>query len=270
MLQRLSHPAQHASTNRVGAAAKPSASAKPALHTQGYAQIRKRRCNRVQQLRAVPDTERDLEAEVEEFMRRQAESESGFAPRQVDPEKVFGADEVSEDDAKRMCREVVKVLRTLQETRDMTVNEVKLTVQIEDPRAREQRAMDMEASLVARDELAAALGEIAEGRVPKDRIALRELYKEMSGWPFLEGMAAKGPSIADLDPSLPPVANNSNSQQRDGRIRPPMGRDPNDKPQGLADMLPDWMGYGALYLVSIIPVLITVTVVAVLFFNSLR
>lgn len=27
--------------------------------------------------------------------------------------------------------------------------------------------------------------EVAAGRVPKDRIALRELYKEMIAWPFV-------------------------------------------------------------------------------------
>lgn len=28
-----------------------------------------------------------------------------------------------------------------------------------------------------------------------------------------------------------------------------MGRDPNESPQGLVDMLPEWMGYSFLYLV---------------------
>jgi hypothetical protein len=49
-----------------------------------------------------------------------------------------------------------------------------------------------------------------------------------------------------------------------------MGRDPTDKPQSLTDMLPDWVGYGALYFISIAPVLIALSVVAVLFANSLR
>jgi hypothetical protein len=57
-------------------------------------------------------------------------------------------------------------------------------------------------------------------------------------------------------------------QARDAR--PPIGRDPNEQPQSPTDLLPDWMGYGALYLVSIAPVLIVISVVAVLFANSLR
>lgn len=34
--------------------------------------------------------------------------------------------------------------------------------------------------------MAAALVEVAEGRIPQDRIALRELHREMLVWPFLE------------------------------------------------------------------------------------
>ena len=49
-----------------------------------------------------------------------------------------------------------------------------------------------------------------------------------------------------------------------------MGRDRSEKPQSLVDALPDWVGYGFLYLVSIVPVLIAGTVVAILFFSSLR
>lgn len=52
--------------------------------------------------------------------------------------------------------------------------------------------------------------------------------------------------------------------------RPPVGRDKSEKPEGLADLLPDWFGYGFLYTLTGIPVIIGVVVVAVLFFNSLK
>ena len=58
---------------------------------------------------------------------------------------------------------------------------------------------------------------------------------------------------------------------RSTQARPKMmGRDKSETPQGLTDMLPDWVGYGFLYFVSVIPVLIAGTVIAILFFNSLR
>jgi hypothetical protein len=43
-----------------------------------------------------------------------------------------------------------------------------------------------------------------------------------------------------------------------------------DEPQGLTDMLPDWVGYGTLYGVSVIPVLLVVGTVLILFYNSLK
>ena len=51
---------------------------------------------------------------------------------------------VGPQEAKRMCREVVGIMRVLKEQRDMSLNEVRLTVAIEDPRARERRLMGME------------------------------------------------------------------------------------------------------------------------------
>jgi len=50
-----------------------------------------------------------------------------------------GFQRVAAQDAKRYCREVVRILKLLKQTRDMTINEVKLTLAIEDPSQREQR-----------------------------------------------------------------------------------------------------------------------------------
>ena len=53
-------------------------------------------------------------------------------------------------------------------------------------------------------------------------------------------------------------------------LRPPVGRDPSEAPGSLADQLPEWVGYGFLYLVSAAPVLIVIGVITVLFLNSLH
>ena len=44
---------------------------------------------------------------------------------------------------------------------------------------------------VSRDEMASTLLEVTEGRIPKDRIALREVWREISSWPFLDADTAK-------------------------------------------------------------------------------
>jgi hypothetical protein len=43
-----------------------------------------------------------------------------------------------------------------------------------------------DSSGISRDEMAGALMEVSEGRIPADRIALRELWKEISQWPALD------------------------------------------------------------------------------------
>lgn len=88
-------------------------------------------------------------------MKRQAEIESGESVRKAEEGKILGDDEVSEEDAKKYCRDIVQVMKSLKQNRDMTVNEIKLTISIEDPRAREQRLMGIEDSRgVSRDEMA--------------------------------------------------------------------------------------------------------------------
>ena len=49
--------------------------------------------------------------------------------------------------AKKLCRDIMKAVRQLQDKRDMSINECKLTIAIEDPRSRERReALGIEVS----------------------------------------------------------------------------------------------------------------------------
>lgn len=57
---------------------------------------------------------------------------------------------------------------------------------------------------------------------------------------------------------------------RQGQVRPPIGRDKSERPGSILDTLPDWVGYGTLYVITVIPVIIAVTVIAILFVSSLR
>ena len=60
---------------------------------------------------------------------------------------------------------------------------------------------------VSRDEMAAVLMEVVDGRLPKDRIALRELYNEIIGWPWLEAEEDQtegiGEAVADYEGITP-------------------------------------------------------------------
>jgi hypothetical protein len=50
---------------------------------------------------------------------------------------------------------------------------------------------------VSRDEMAVALMDVAEGRVPLDRIALKCLLEEMQEWPFINEVDTPGKKAAN-------------------------------------------------------------------------
>lgn len=238
----------------------------------------------------------DIDAQVDAFMKRQAELESGAAfARTVDPNLVIGGDVVSEEMARTYCREIFEVLKTLKNTRDMSVNEVKLVVSIEDPRTKERRMQQgiEDERGVSRDEMAVALLDVAEGRVPKDRIALRCLHEEISQWPFLEtpikdvaaggggsvSAAATGTGTTTstggvaIKPAAPSQSDYQALKNADTVVKPyVMGQEARagDKPQSLEEMLPAWVGFLTLYGISAIPVIIVVVVVSILFWSSLK
>ena len=132
----------------------------------------------------------ELESAVAEFLAQQDQTERGVEGP-ANPAKVVGAAEVDEEAAKAYCRDIVTVLRQLKEGRDMDFNEVKLIVQVDDPRNDDIRKMGMEdSSGVSRDEMAAALTAVAEGQLPRDRLALKVLHREITNWPFLNSASS--------------------------------------------------------------------------------
>lgn len=76
---------------------------------------------------------------------------------------------------------------------------------------------------MSRDEMAAALMEVVDGRLPKDRIALRELYNEILGWPWLEAdedqTEGTGEAVANYEGITPTGAHMC--QHREGSLLPP-------------------------------------------------
>ena len=92
----------------------------------------------------------DLEAQAEAFMRQQSALETGETDEAESPTSVsyetsaaatqeYGSDEVSDDQVAVFESEALESLKLLLKNRDMTLNEVKLILAIEDPRAQEAR-----------------------------------------------------------------------------------------------------------------------------------
>ncbi|XP_047089666.1 protein CHLOROPLAST ENHANCING STRESS TOLERANCE, chloroplastic-like [Lolium rigidum] len=173
--------------------------------------------------------------------------------------------------------EIKRVLDLLQKNRDMTFGEVKLTIMIEDPRDVERkRLLGIEdPDELTRDDLADALVEVNEGRIPENRDALMLLAKEMSEWPDVDikietkkskGLFGRSSYAKATDTGIDPVAaaKRLNIDFDSAADIDEEGDDDNE------EEIPSAVGYGALYLVSAFPVIIGVSVVLILFYNSLQ
>lgn len=170
--------------------------------------------------------------------------------------------------------QIKRVLELLKKNRDMIFNEVKLTIAIEDIREVERKRLlgieDPDAP--TREELAAVLEEVNEGKIPKNRLALKLLAEEMNRWPNLEVQikpAKKKPGkslyakVTDTGIDLKEAAKRLNIDwDTAAEIDDADVKDESD--------VPSVVGYGALYLVTLFPVIIGVSVVLILFYNSLQ
>ncbi|KAF8751351.1 hypothetical protein HU200_012234 [Digitaria exilis] len=180
--------------------------------------------------------------------------------------------EASPEDLENI-REIKRVLELLEKNRDMTFGEVKLTIMIEDPRDIERkRTLGIEdPDEITRDELADALVEVYEGQIPENRVALQLLAKEMAEWPDLEVEAPKGKS--KLGKSVYAKATDTGIDPEAAAKRLNLDWDSAADIDGEEEEeteVPSAVGYGALYLLTAFPVIIGISVVLILFYNSLQ
>ncbi|TVU34818.1 hypothetical protein EJB05_16670, partial [Eragrostis curvula] len=192
-------------------------------------------------------------------------TETSFAPEgELEPPVSSEQVEASPEDLENI-REVKRVLELLQKNRDMTFGEVKLTIMIEDPRDIERkRTLGIEdPDDITRDDLADALVEVNEGRIPENRVALQLLAKEMAEWPDLEVEAPKGKgkpgksiyakaTDTGIDPEIAAKRLNidwDSAADIDGE------EDEEEETE-----VPSAVGYGALYLLTAFPVIIGISV----------
>ncbi|XP_011096873.1 ycf3-interacting protein 1, chloroplastic [Sesamum indicum] len=168
--------------------------------------------------------------------------------------------------------QIKTVLERLRKNRDMLFNEVKLTIMIEDPRDVERRRLlgiDDE-NAPTRDDLAAALVQVNEGQIPENRAALQMLAEEMLQWPNLE---VEAPKQKERGKSLYAKFTDTgvNPQEAAKRLNIDWDSAAEIEDAETSEVeVPPAVGYGALYLVTAFPVIIGISVVLILFYNSLQ
>ncbi|KAK9067441.1 hypothetical protein SSX86_014770 [Deinandra increscens subsp. villosa] len=236
-------------------------------HQNRYLSCKNTNGSRIRVIVAVGNEDTRTELSVAE--------ESNTTIDEEDEEKDEEDDEFVEDPDPQdleYVSEIKRVLELLKKNRDMLFSEVKLTVMIEDPREVERRRLlgidDVDAP--TREDLAAVLEEVNEGKIPRDRAALEILAQEMIQWPNLEVEIKKtGPrkslyakaTDTGIDPAVAAKKLNIDWDSA-AEIEEVDGSDENEVPSAV--------GYGALYLVTAFPVIIGISVVLILFYNSLQ
>jgi hypothetical protein len=146
---------------------------------------------------------------------------------------------------------------------------------IEDPRDIERkRLLGIEdPDEITRDDLADALVEVNEGRIPENRVALQLLAKEMTEWPDLEMEAPKKKSKPGK--SVYAKATDTGIDPETAAKRLNIDWDSaadldDEEEEDDETEVPSAVGYSALYLLTAFPVIIGISVVLILFYNSLQ
>ncbi|KAM6576007.1 hypothetical protein CsatA_024334 [Cannabis sativa] len=157
------------------------------------------------------------------------------------------AEEATEADPEDLeyVGQIKRVLELLRKNRDMLFSEVKLTIMIEDPRDAERRRLlgIEESDGPSREDLAAALEEVeAEKKKPSKSLYAKATDTGIDPREAARRLNMEWDTAAEIE-------------------------DSDDKEE---TEVPKALGYGALYLVTAFPVIIGVSVVLILFYNSLQ
>ncbi|KAL2334170.1 hypothetical protein Fmac_015383 [Flemingia macrophylla] len=168
--------------------------------------------------------------------------------------------------------QIKKVLELLKKNRDMLFGEVKLTIMIEDPREVERRRLlGIEYSEgPTRDDLVDALEEVNEGKIPKNRAALQMLAEELASWPNLETEVPKKKPTKSLYAKATDTGIDPEVAAKKLNIDWDSAAEFEETNVDGDTEVPPLVGYGALYLVSAFPIIIGISVVLILFYNSLQ
>ena len=163
-----------------------------------------------------------------------------------------------------MVTEIKDWLKLLYVKREMSFNEIKLTVGIEDPRLAENRERYgiEDESGVSADEKVETLEMIERGETPTDARAVSTLLEEFRNWPGLDAVVDQS---VDAGPSrYEEIAMRSAGIKTSNPRRVRAKEAEEEKKEGTI------FGFLPLYLVSSVPIFITVFAVGIMFVNSLQ
>ncbi|TKY58507.1 Ycf3-interacting protein 1 [Spatholobus suberectus] len=168
--------------------------------------------------------------------------------------------------------QIKTVLELLRKNRDMLFGEVKLTIMIEDPREVERRRLlgIEDSDTPTREDLVDALEEVNEGKIPKNKAALQILAEELASWPNLEYEVPKKKPSKSLYAKATDTGIDPEVAAKKLNIDWDSAAEIEETNVDDETEVPPAVGYGALYLVTAFPIIIGISVVLILFYNSLQ
>ncbi|KAH7661975.1 Caspase-like domain-containing protein [Dioscorea alata] len=171
-------------------------------------------------------------------------------------------------------KDIQRVLDLLRKNRDMTIGEVKLVLMIEDASFSERKRLldiDDPDGEITKENLIDALQEVIDGKIPKDTAVLKLLAAEMNEWPDLEvEVPKKGKRSQSLYAKVTDTGVDPAEAAKRLKLDWDSAADIEEEDDEDEVEVPPVLGYGALYLVTALPVLIGISVVLILFYNSLQ
>lgn len=233
---------------------------------------RRVRCNSASDRRCGSRGLRRKAARVRSVGKEEAELRAASSSVAEEEEQRRGEDEDVDPQDLEYVGQIRRVLELLKKNRDMIFSEVKLTIMIEDPREVERRRLlgieDLDAP--TREDLAEALEQVNEGKVPENRLALKMLAEEMIQWPNLEEAVPKKKPGKSLYAKATDTGINPEVAAKRLNIDWDSAAEIEEDDNSDETEVPAAVGYGALYLVTAFPVIIGISVVLILFYNSLQ
>ncbi|PKA62840.1 hypothetical protein AXF42_Ash019423 [Apostasia shenzhenica] len=253
-------------------------------------------CRKVPLIAAVGEGQTEVEEQWEKQAKKlsvpgeEVEDQEAEKEKEDDVSVSYELDKEASPEDLEYVGQIKRVLELLKKNRDMIFGEIKLTIMIEDPRdAERKRLLGIEnPDELTRDDLAAALEDIHEGRIPKNRLALQLLAEEMVSWPDLEIMegeferGSKHDHFVSSEVEGPKTKRNKSLYARvtdtgvdpreaakrlnvDWDLAADIGAeeevdDEIEVPPAVILLQLSMQGYGALYLVTALPLLIGVSV----------
>merc|ERR1712217_94522 len=142
---------------------------------------------------------------------------------------------------------------------DMTINEVKLTLALEKPLSMEQMRGENK-FWISRENVVQAFMEVVGGKVPKDRIALSILAKNMEIWSLISKKQRQNSMDNNIQKYL---QNNSIYKLEKTNYKNSISKIPE-----LIETISKWAGLSILYFVTVIPLLIAAFSIAGLLLSS--